>query len=304
MTTETNVLFSTDVSVTERPPTERPFRKRWLLLWAVLGAVVGAGIYSSVPKIYEASASIQVVPPRVPEGFLKTGVTVGLDQRLGAMVPRLLSRSRLESLIQEFNLYERERRDMLLEDVIERMLSDIAVRPNGEKNATAFSISFRYEDAVTTMRVVARLAHVFINESYQDREVALQGFYQFLESEAEEMRLRLAENESRLSEWAVKQPQRRPPQELVIENEVFQERYKTILRNTGEAEMAVHLETRQIGEQFRLVEAARRPEKPIRPSLWPYLVVGALGGMAFRLLLRLVSSFWRRRRMQATPVPA
>jgi hypothetical protein len=43
------------------------------------------------------------VPPRVPEDFLKPTVTAGLDERLRGMSARVLSRSRLEALIVEFN---------------------------------------------------------------------------------------------------------------------------------------------------------------------------------------------------------
>jgi uncharacterized protein involved in exopolysaccharide biosynthesis len=292
--------------MTQRPPTNRPFRKRWLLLWAALGAVIGAGVHYLVPKVYEARASIVVVPPRVPADFLKPTVTAGLDKRLRGMSARVLSRSRLERLILEFDLYERERPTMIMEDVVEGMRHDITVRSNGRQSedATTFSISFAYTDADTTRRVVARLAQLFIDESLQERGVLTAGFHQFLEAQAEELRSRLANSDSQLRDWAVKHPQHRPPQELVIENDVLQESYKAILRNTQASEMAISLETRQIGEQFRLLDPARLPEKPIRPSLYAYLIVGALGGVAFLLLLLLASSLWRRRRVRGAPVPA
>ena len=43
-------------------------------------------------------------------------------------MPRILSRTRLESLISEFNLYAEERRTELMEDVIEHMNRDINVQ--------------------------------------------------------------------------------------------------------------------------------------------------------------------------------
>jgi hypothetical protein len=270
----------------------------------VLGAVVGAGVYYAVPKVYRARAVIQVVPARVPEGFLTPMVKAGLDQRLGTMKARILSRTRLEALIGEFNLYPSERRDMLLEDVIEQTMHDITVWPGGPQNADIFSISFAYTDAVGALGVTQKLAQLFIDESFRDREVSTQGLSQFMESEAEELRARLTESDRTLREWAVHHSQQRPPQELVIENEVLQESYKTTLRNAEAAAMATRLDTRQIGEQFRLLEAARAPEKPIGPFLWPFLVVGALGGIAFRLLVRLASWLWRRRGANGRAVAA
>jgi uncharacterized protein involved in exopolysaccharide biosynthesis len=194
---------------------------------------------------------------------------------------------------------------MITEDVVEGMRRDIDVRLNGpQADATDFSISFAYTDADTTRQVVAKLAQRFIDESLVDREVFTAGFHQFLEAQAEEVRVRLADSDSKLREWAVKHPQHRPPQELVIYNDVLQESYKAILRSTQASEMASSLETRQIGEQFRLLDSASLPEKPIRPSLYAYLIVGALGGVAFLLLLLLASSLWRRRRVRGAPVPA
>ena len=49
---------------------------------------------------------------------------------------QILSRTRLERIIQEFNLYERERKDMIMEDVIEQMRSkDIKVQVIGGQAA-------------------------------------------------------------------------------------------------------------------------------------------------------------------------
>ena len=268
-------------------------------MWAMIGVVVGAGVYYAVPKVYEARAVIQVVPPRVPEGFLKARVTAGLDQRLNGMVHWILTRSRLEALVTEFNLYEDERNDMPMEDVVEKMRNDITARVNDQDERDgSFSVSFSYVDAESAMRVTAKLAQLFIDESLTLRDVATQGFSQFIDSQLEETRLRLDEMESTLREWPTKHHQR-PPQELVIENEILQERYKTILRESYASQMEIALETRQIGEQFRLIESARLPEHPIGPLLYPFLIVGAVGGIACRLLLRLASSLWRRRRMQA-----
>jgi hypothetical protein len=106
---------------------------------------------------------------------------------------------------------------MITEDVVEGMRRDIDVRLNGpQADATDFSISFAYTDADTTRQVVAKLAQRFIDESLVDREVFTAGFHQFLEAQAEEVRVRLADSDSKLREWAVKHPQHRPPQELVI----------------------------------------------------------------------------------------
>jgi uncharacterized protein involved in exopolysaccharide biosynthesis len=59
----------------------------------------------------------------------------------------------------------------------------------------------------------------------------------------------------------------------------------------------VNLERRQIGEQFRIIDGARLPERPISPTLRPYLAWGAFGGLATSLFLMWLSSMWRRRKI-------
>ena len=49
--------------------------------------------------------------------------------------------------------------------------------------------------------------------------------------------------------------------------------------------MAAALERRQIGEQFRVIDAARLPERPISPNRPRLRMLGAVGGLALGLVL-------------------
>ena len=55
-------------------------------------------------------------------------MTTSLDARLQAISQQIQSRTRLERIIQELNLYEAERRTMIMEDVIELMRRDISIQ--------------------------------------------------------------------------------------------------------------------------------------------------------------------------------
>src|SRR4029450_5679435 len=101
-------------------------------------------------------------------------------------------------LISEFNLYSNERRTELMEDVIDRMNHDINV---SVVRGNAFQVSYEAEDRATAVRVTARLAQLFIDESLRDREVYTQGTSQFIDSQLEETRQRLIEHEKKLEEY-------------------------------------------------------------------------------------------------------
>ena len=79
----------------------------------------------------------------------------------------------------------------------------------------------------------------------------------------------------------------------------MQETYRSLFRKSEESKLAVNLERRQIGEQFKVIDGARLPEKPIGPSRARFLTWGALGGLAASFLLMPLASMWRRRKEPA-----
>ncbi len=173
--------------------------RKWLFIVPfVTVALTTALIVYFLPDRYRSRAVVQVVPPRIPSDLIKSNPRASLDVRLGNMVPKILTRTRLESLISEFNLYPEQRRTELMEDVIERMNRDINVNV---VRGNAFQVSYEAEDRVTALRVTARLAQVFIDESFRDREIYMQGTSQFIDSQLEETRQRLVDHEKKLEEY-------------------------------------------------------------------------------------------------------
>ena len=261
-------------------------------MWALLGVIIGAGTYYLGARTYEASTSILVVPPPVPADVLEPIVKAGFDAHLRGIAARAFSRTRLERIIETFDLYERDRREMVLEDVIERMNSDIVVRtePAEREHGTLLTISFAYTDASTAMRVTERLGDLLADETSTERDVLIQGLLQFMESQSEEVRDRLETSQTKLRELAAERPAQQIPQGLVVENEVLAERYRSILRNAEAFATAARLDARQVGAPVKRVDTRPVVQSPITFSLLPYLMVGAVGGLAFRLILRLVTS--------------
>jgi polysaccharide chain length determinant protein (PEP-CTERM system associated) len=174
--------------------------RKWLFLVPfVTVALTTAIVVYFLPDRYRSTAVVQVVPPRVPPDLVSNPVRSTLSMRLQRMQQQILSSARLETLINEFNLYPEERRTEVLEDVIERMRNrDIRVNV---ARGSAFNVSFEAEDRTTATRVTARLAQLFIDESLRDREVSTQGTSQFIDSQLDETRQRLVEHEKKLEEY-------------------------------------------------------------------------------------------------------
>ena len=61
----------------------------------------------------------------------------------------------------------------------------------------------------------------------------------------------------------------------------IQESYSSLLSRKLEAEIAVNMERKQKGEQFRIIDSAKRPEKPIEPNMFKLLILFVLFGCVF-----------------------
>ncbi|MEP7309754.1 MAG: GNVR domain-containing protein [Acidobacteriota bacterium] len=172
---------------------------RWLIVlpWIVV-AVATFLVVKRLPNAYRSESLIQVVPPRVPEGYVRATVTARLSDRLPVISQQIMSRTRLERVIQDFDLYAEERKNKLMEDVVSSMRDDVSVQI---VKGDAFQISYSSNDARTAMKVTERLASLFIDENLRDREGLAEGANQFLESQLDEARRRLVEHETKLSEY-------------------------------------------------------------------------------------------------------
>jgi polysaccharide chain length determinant protein (PEP-CTERM system associated) len=171
-------------------------RRFWLLIvpFAVIGAAT-ALVARKLPDWYRSETLILVVPQRVPENFVKSTVTTRIEDRLQSITQQILSRTRLERVIQDFDLYSDERRTGIMEDVVEKMRRDIAVQV---VKGDAFRVAYVGREPRTVMKVTERLASLFIEENLRDRELQAEGTNLFLENQLEEARRRLVEQEKKL----------------------------------------------------------------------------------------------------------
>ena len=73
--------------------------------------------------------------------------------------------------------------------------------------------------------------------------------------------------------------------ELMRDYTTLQESYTSLLKRSEEAKLSVNMERRQIGEQFRIIDGARLPEKPVSPDRFRINMLGILGGLGLGLAL-------------------
>ncbi len=181
----------------------RIFRRRfWLALVPLAVASAATALYvRTLPNFYRSETTILVVPQRVPESYVRPIVTERVEDRLQSIRPTILSRTRLELIIQEFDLYPEERRTWVMADVVDLMRGAISVNTRGNDS---FTVAYVGRDPQKVMEVTNRLARLFVDESLKDRVAHSEDTDQFLESRLEQARQQLVAQEKALAEFKMK----------------------------------------------------------------------------------------------------
>jgi protein tyrosine kinase modulator len=174
-------------------------RRIWLIIVPFMVVATATAIVAKrTPNLYRSETVILVVPQRIPESYVRSTVTSRIEDRLQSIGQQILSRTRLERIILDFDLYAAARRTAPMENVVEIMRRDIEVET---VKGDAFKVSYVSGDPKAAMEVTNRLASLFIEENRRDREVLADGTNQFLESQLEDARRRLAEHEKKVQEY-------------------------------------------------------------------------------------------------------
>jgi polysaccharide chain length determinant protein (PEP-CTERM system associated) len=166
---------------------------------AVIGLTAGLVAFKHLPEQYRSETLIMVVPQRVPDDYVKSTVSAPIEDRLSSISDQILSRSRLERIITDFDLYRKERsRGKVMEDVVRAMRTDIMVKVEGKES---FRVSYLNGQPATAQKVTERLASLFIEENLRDRENLAENTNEFLESQLEDARQRLLAHEKKLEAY-------------------------------------------------------------------------------------------------------
>ena len=177
-------------------------RRKWYFIVPFVLISIAAIAYAHyAPNVYRASTLILVEPQKVPTTYVKPTVTENIEAQLRTITEQIMSRSYLERIINEFDLYPEMRKRLPLESVIERMRECIDVRV---KKGRVFSVSFEDQDPVIAMKVANRLASLFIEGNLKVREERAEGTLVFLEKELERIRKLLKQQEKKVSEFRAK----------------------------------------------------------------------------------------------------
>ena len=191
-------------------------RRLWAIVIPVLlGPIAGYLISRTLTPDYTSESLILIEQPKVPESFVRSVVTSDLVERLATMEEQILSRTRLQPIIETYGLYQKElRRGVPMEELVEEMRKGILVtpvefanpanpakKPGGKNTQTVpgFSISFTAENARLAQQVCTDLTSMFMEENLHEREQQARGTTTFFHSQLEEAKRKLDEADAKLA---------------------------------------------------------------------------------------------------------
>ena len=180
--------------------------KRTLILLAVLGPAVGYLLCFVLPKEYTSQTTILVEQPAVSPTYV-TDISGGdLKQRLTTLQEQILSRSRLEAIINKFGLYPQERKQQAsmeaLVDHLRRKIVVTPVKPMAESNSTqlpGFVIKVSDRDPALAQKMCNEVALVFLSENQRVKHDQSAGTTVFLTKQLEDAKAKLDDQDAKLA---------------------------------------------------------------------------------------------------------
>jgi len=181
-------------------------RHRWLILFSVF--VCWAVVWSigwALPATYQSDALILVEQQKVPEQYVVSNVSVSLQDRLLSMEQQILSRTRLQGIIDRYHLYPKRNALLALfgpTDPVDQMRKDITVDPVEAPGRTgelaAFKIEYTGRTPELAQQVNNELTSLFIDENMRSQQQLSESTTAFLNSQLADARTKLEEQEAKV----------------------------------------------------------------------------------------------------------
>lgn len=174
---------------------EVPLRWRLFVIVPTVVVFVAAVAASFIlPKRYRSSTLILVESEKVPDSFVQKMATETMSRRMQTIQQEVLSRTRLERVIQDTNPYPGRRGGQAasLSSQVETMRESTTIQTKG---TDAFVVGYQHTDPHKAMEVANRLAALFIEQTEGERARQASEGFQFIDSQLAEARTSLEQKE-------------------------------------------------------------------------------------------------------------
>jgi polysaccharide chain length determinant protein (PEP-CTERM system associated) len=177
-------------------------RALWLIVPSILLSVVALGISFTLSPRYVSQTLVLIEGQKVPDDYVKPVVTTDIDERLGSMKEQILSRSRIQPIVERFNLYPGAKMDERLDAVRKNIdIKPIRSEISHAGGLPGFYILFTAGDARTAQQVCSEITSLFIGNDLRSRAESAQGTTDFLESQLTEAKANLDAQDAKMADF-------------------------------------------------------------------------------------------------------
>lgn len=226
-------------------PRRRPFMV--VVPWAAIVLLSIAALFV-LPKRYKSSTLILVESEKMPDSFVPKVATGDRSARLEAIRPEILSRTRLERVIEETQPYP----DIASKtQAVEKLRTAIFINVSGNDG---FTIDFVHSNPRKAQEVASRLATLFIDETIKSREQQVEGAVDFLVTQVDDARAELEKKDEAVRQYKEAHMGRLPEQLQtnlatmdMLRRELQTVEDNLVLTREGQARLARDLERASAG---------------------------------------------------------
>jgi polysaccharide chain length determinant protein (PEP-CTERM system associated) len=142
---------------------------------------------------------------QVPDTYVKPVITEDLNARVADLQQQVLSRTRLLPIIDRFGLFKVRTPHASTEELMELMLKAVSLTAvktiitSGNEVLPGFRVEVTLDDPQKAQQVCHEIVSMFVSENIRQRENSAQGTVNFLQSQLDEAKRKLDEQDARLA---------------------------------------------------------------------------------------------------------
>ncbi len=176
----------------------------WVTMPLIFFLLAGIWFYVVLPRSYEATTLILVQSQEIPQNYVQATVSEGVAERVRTLSQEVLSRSNLEAIIKDMNLFSQQRKkgssiDLLVASLRRRITINTNIGRPGE--TSSFTIAFKGRDPKEVADVTNRLASYFIDTNLKLRAQQASETTLFLQKQLEELKALLLQQEAKVQQY-------------------------------------------------------------------------------------------------------
>jgi polysaccharide chain length determinant protein (PEP-CTERM system associated) len=188
---------------------KRILRRYWWIptFMSLTLAVLGLTASLVLPKKYTSSTLVLVEQPAVPTELIRPVVTDDLNHRMASMKAQILSRSRLEMIVNKFNLYPQLRTTTHMDDLIDKLKSAISVElieplaGSTNREPPGFNVSVTFDNPQLAQQICQEITSMFMEQNASNRVDKSKKTTQFLTEQLDEAKAKLDEQDKKLAQF-------------------------------------------------------------------------------------------------------